>query len=261
MKNLILILVFLASSSALAVDLDTKASEKYALYAMMASNAYLKKDRTYFPIEDLGWVRVDLDGNPTSENSYSPSWLGRIFSNLQYDIWVNREKNMTVISFKGTDEKIDWIDGNLAFGISIPYKSAKKHVKNYLEKYPDQQVVLTGHSFGGGLALSVSLWKGIDAYVFNSSPRVFDGIKNNSSTAIRKTIYQEGDILQKLRQVYPKFLEIIPEKDIIKTNFEFGKESNHRADLLAEGILRCAIGDSELAKLALKIPNKVKCNF
>ena len=67
--------------------------------------------------------------------------------------------------------------------------------------------------------------------------------------------------MQKLRQVYPKFLEIIPEKDIIKTNFEFGKESNHRADLLAEGILRCAIGDSELAKLALKIPNKVKCNF
>lgn len=261
MKSLLVILLFLASSNAFPIDLDAKAAEKYALYAMMASNSYLKEDRTYFPIEDLGWIRVDLDGNPTPDNSYSPSWFGRIFSNLQYDIWENKQKNITVISFKGTDEKIDWIDGNLAIGMSTPYKSAKKHVKNYIKKHPDQEVVLTGHSLGGGLALSVSLWTGIDAYVFNSSPRVFDGLKNNSLPAIRKTIYQEGDILQKIRKFYPKFLKIIPETDIIKTNFDYGEQNNHRADLLAEGILRCAFGDAELVKVANKISNKVKCNF
>ncbi|OQK15902.1 hypothetical protein AU255_17095 [Methyloprofundus sedimenti] len=244
-----------------SIDLDKALAKKYALYAMMASNAYMKEDRTYFPIEDLGWVRVDLEGNTTSENSYTPSWVGKIFSNLQYDIWVNNDENKTVISFKGTDEKIDWVNGNFAVGISIPYKSAKKHVKEYIKHHPDREVVLTGHSLGGGLALSVSLWEGIDAYVFNSSPRVFDGIKNHSSPATRKVIFQEGDVLQKIRKVYPKFLKTIPAKDIVQTHFNYNGISNHRADLLAEGILRCATDDPKLSELAHKIPQKVECNL
>ena len=191
---------------------------------------------------------MDLDGKPTAENSYTPSWIGRLFSNLQYDIWVNEQKQLTVISFKGTDEKIDWLTGNFAAGISIPYKSAKKHVKDYIKKHPGRKVIVTGHSLGGGIALSVSLWEGVDAYVFNSSPRVFDGLKNHAEHAVRKAIYQEGDILQKIRRVYPKFLEIIPEQDVIRTNFIYHeKESNHRGDLIAEGVLRCATGDAELA--------------
>lgn len=261
MKRILVVIMLLMSRNAMAVDLDARSAEEYALYAMMASNAYMKADRTYFPIEDLGWVRVDLDGKPTSDNSYTPSWFGRIFSNLQYDIWVNEQKKLTVISFKGTDEKIDWLDGNFALGVSIPYKSAKKHVKDYIKEHPGRRVMVTGHSLGGGMALSVSLWEGVDAYVFNSSPRVFDGLKNHAAQAMRKAIYQEGDILQKIRSVYPKFLETIPEKDIIKTNFTYGKESNHRGDLLAEGILRCATGNAELVNVANKIPRKVECNF
>ncbi len=263
MKRAIVIFLFFSTNTALAVDLDSKSAEQYALYAMMASNTYHKQDRTYFPVEDLGWVRVDLDGNPAleNENSYSPCWLGRIFSSLQYDIWVNKQQRIAVIAFKGTDEKIDWLDGNLAIGVSIPYKSAKKHVKNYMQKHPDQKVVVTGHSLGGGLALSVSLWEGVDAYAFNSSPRVFDGFENHAAPAVRTAIYQEGDILQKLRRVSPKFLETVPEKDIIKTNFKYGEESNHRADLLAEGILRCATDDADLAKMAHKLPKKVECTY
>lgn len=241
-------------------DLDKALAKQYALYAMMSSNAYLKEDRTYFPIEDLGWVRVDLDGSPTSKNSYTPSWIGSIFSNLQYDIWVNKDENKTVISFKGTDEKIDWLNGNFSVGISIPYKSAKKHVKKYIKHHPNQDVVLTGHSLGGGLALSVSLWEGLDAYVYNSSPRVFDGLKNHSSPAIRKAIFQEGDILQKIRKIHPKFLKTIPPKDIVQTHFNYNGTSNHRADLLAEGILRCATDDLKLSEVACKIPQKVECN-
>jgi hypothetical protein len=230
---------------------------------MIASNTYHKQDRTYFPIEDLGWVRMDLDGNPASgnENSYSPSWFGRIFSNLQYDIWVNREQKITILAFKGTDEKIDWPNGDLAVGVSIPYKSAKKHLKNYIKEHPDRKVVVTGHSLGGGLALSVSLWEGVDAYVFNSSPRVFDGFTDHAAPATRKAIYQEGDILQKIRRVSPKFLETIPAKDIIKTNFSYSEENNHRADLLAEGILHCATDNAVLVKLANKLPKKVECTY
>jgi hypothetical protein len=261
MRSIVLVLLTIFSINAHSIDLDKTLAKEYALYAMMASNAYLKEDRTYFPIEELGWTRVDLDDNLTSKNSYTPSWFGRIFSNLQYDIWVNEEENKTVISFKGTDEKIDWVNGNLAVGISIPYKSAKKHVRKYVKNNPNRDVFLTGHSLGGGLALSVSLWEGIGAYVFNSSPRVFDGIKNHSSPATRKVIYQEGDVLQKIRKSYPKFLKTIPAKDIVQTHFNYDGVSNHRADLLAEGILRCATDDPKLAELARKIPQKVECEL
>lgn len=243
-------------------NLNSKLAERYALYAMMASNAYLdKNDRTYFPIENLGWSRVDLEGKPTKSNSYTPTWIGKIFSNLQFDIWEHDEKPLTVISFKGTDEKVDWAVANFWIGVSIPYKSAKKHVKKYIEKNSERKIVLTGHSLGGGIALSVSIWEGTDAFVFNTSPRLYDGRKNVNVPAIRKAIYQRGDILQKIRSRYPKFLEKIPTKDIIKTSFNYDGESNHRADLLAEGILRCASNDAKLAELAKRLPEKVKCNF
>jgi hypothetical protein len=243
-------------------ELDSVSAEAYALYAMMASNAYLDKDnRTYFPIEQLGWIRVDQDGNPTDHNSYTPSWIGKVFSNLQFDVWEHKDKSLTVISFKGTDEKIDWLVANFSVGISIPYKSAKKHVKRYMKNNSDRTMVLTGHSLGGGLALSVSLWEGVDAYVFNSSPRLYDGWGDHNEPATRKAIYHGDDFLQKIRGRYPKFLEKIPAEDTIKTNFDYGNLNTHRADLLAEGILRCAFGNAEFAALAKQIPEKVQCNF
>jgi len=238
-------------------------SENYAIYAMMSSNAYLDSTRTYFPIEKLGWVRVDLDGKPTNKNSYSPTFLGKLFSNLQFDIWENRKLNKTVISFKGTDEKIDWIVSNLWFGPSVPYKSAKKHVEEYINKNNKQKsnIVLTGHSLGGGLALSCSLWLGIDAYVFDPSPRVFDGWRNHKEPAIRKVVYQEKEVLSKVRSFWPKFSEVIDEKDIYQTSFDFNV-NDHRSDYLAEGLLRCSTNNSELAELAKKVtPEKVSCNL
>ena len=245
-----------------ARQLPKEKAKDYALYAMMASNAYLKSDRTYFPIEELGWVRVDLDGHPTNENSYSPSWIGKLFSNLQFDIWELRDSNKTVISFKGTDEKIDWIVSNLWIGSSIPYKSAKKHVEEYIKSHPSRTVEVTGHSLGGGLALSSSLWLGVDAYVFNSSPRVFDGWKNHKKPATRIAIYQEKEILSKVRSFWPKFKEVMKEEDIYQTNFNYNDVNSHRADYLAEGLLRCSTNNQKLMELANKVlPIKVSCDL
>jgi hypothetical protein len=246
-----------------ATPLPKNEAAKYALYAMMSSNAYLNTKRTYFPIEELGWIRVDLDGKPTDKNSYSPKTLfGRLLSNLQFDIWEHQESNKTVISFKGTDEKIDWIVSNSWIGPSVPYKSAKKHVKEYIEKNPKRTVVATGHSLGGGLALSVSLWLGIDAYAFNSSPRVYDGWGDHNEPATRKAIYQENEVLSKVRSFWPKFFEVMDERDIFQTNFDYKGVSDHRADYLAEGLLRCSSNDQELVELGKRIsPVKVECNL
>lgn len=248
-----------------AKQLPKEEAANYSLYAMMASNAYLDPERTYFPIEELGWVRVDLDGKPTDKNSYSPNtFWGKLFSNLQFDIWEHQNSNKTVISFKGTDEKIDWVVANSWFGPSVPYKSAKKHVKDYIKKHPEREksLVVTGHSLGGGLALSISLWLGKDAYVFNSSPRVYDGWGDHKEPATRKAIYQENEALSKVRSFWPKFFEVMNEDDIFQTNFNYNGVSNHRADYIAEGLLRCSTNNKELSELAKKlVPVKVSCNM
>lgn len=272
MKLIIVIIICTFSSYTKAAEnLTPELAEKYALYAMMSSNAYHDKNRTYFPIEKLGWQRVDRKGRPTDKNSYSPKWLGKIFSNLQYDIWENKNSNTTVIAFKGTDEKIDWFTGNLGAGISIQYKSAKKHVRKYIKKHRKRTIILTGHSLGGGLAISVSLWlpNKLKAVVFNPSPRLYDGFGDHNQVGERIAIYQNGDILNKLSNIYPKFYNLVQLKDktrnidVIKTNFTYDEsQSKHQADLLAEGILRCATNNPDYVKLANELTTtKIECNF
>ena len=147
--------------------LTREASNEFALLAMMASNAYVNDpEKIKFPLEKLGWKKVDEGGRevPPGRNSYRvKTFFGRLFSNMEFDIWEDTRSNRTVIAFKGTKEKVDWFSGNMSVGISVPYKSAKKHVQLYREAHPDRQLMLTGHSLGGGLALSSSLWIGVDA--------------------------------------------------------------------------------------------------
>ena len=89
----------------------TQANE-YALKAMMSSRAYVRKqDRTLFPVESLGWKKVNLMGEavPPDKNSYTPSTAaGKTLSSLQFDIWENTASLETIIAFKGTDEFADW---------------------------------------------------------------------------------------------------------------------------------------------------------
>ncbi|MFT5097930.1 MAG: hypothetical protein ACI9HY_000036 [Planctomycetaceae bacterium] len=262
---LFILIVQPASANGEIQVFNTEYANSLALFAMLSSNAYVNKtQRTRFPVEQLGWKKVYPDGSPVPDdkNSYTPkTWLGDIFSSLQFDIWEHQISNDTIIAFKGTDEKWDWTAGNLAIGVSIQYKSAKKHVKKYRDLNPDRNIMLTGHSLGGGLALSVSVWEGIHAYVFNTSPRIFDGIKNHSEPAIRKTLFQDREVLQALRKVYPKFLEKMSNDDIIKANFDYGESGGkHRADLLAEGLLRCS-DSPDLVKIATQISTKVQCYF
>lgn len=237
-------------------------ADEVVLYAMMASSAYADDvEKTRFPLEKLGWKKVDLQGTavPEGRNSYRPkTFVGDLFSNLQYDIWEDQNSNRTVFAFKGTHELIDWFSGNLALAISIPYKSAKKHVHAYRAAHPQRTVAVTGHSLGGGLALSVSFWEGVDAVVFNSSPRVFDGTANNNKLAHRLAVFQEGDVLQKIRRSYPKFLEKVSPDQIVETHFDYGRRNAHRSDLLAEGLLACST-DPALRAIAGELTLSVSC--
>jgi hypothetical protein len=245
-----------------ARPLTRSIANEVTLYSMMASNAYADDlEKTSFALDRLGWKKVDLQGQPVpgSRNSYRPkTFAGDVFSNLQFDIWEDSNSRRTVFAFKGTKEKIDWFTGNLMLGISIPYKSAKKHVREYMTAHPDRTVTVTGHSLGGGLALSVSFWEGVDAVVFNTSPRIFDGLKNQNKPATRLAVFQEDDILQKVRRWYPKFLASIKPEQIVETRFDYVNRNTHRSDLLAEGLLACST-DPALKELASETKLTVAC--
>jgi hypothetical protein len=117
---------------------------------------------------------------------------------------------------------------------------------------------VTGHSLGGGLALSVSFWEGVDAVVFNTSPRVFDGLENQNKPAQRLAVFQEKDILQKVRRHYPKFLAKIKPEQMVETHFDYAGRSAHRSDLLAEGLLACST-DAGQQELAASVKLTVGC--
>lgn len=227
-----------------ATPLTVSLADELVLYAMMSSNTYVdEKERQFFPIEKLGWRKVDLEGKivQPGANSYEPkSIVGHALSSLQFDIWEEESSNRTVFAFKGTDELSDWLMGNMIIGISIAYKSAKKHVREYKTMHPGRSVTVTGHSLGGGLALSVSAWEGDDAFVFNTSPRIFDGMREIKKRARRIALFQKDEILQDLRKVYPKFLSMFGASEIVESQFDYGGRELHRIDLLAEGLIACS---------------------
>lgn len=225
--------------------LNEKIAAKYALYAMMASNSYHEKNKMYFPIEKWNWILVDEDGDPTNE----PTKDGFI-TGFAYDIYQHQDSNNSVIAFRGTDSKKDWTVSNLAIPFSIPYKSARKAVRKFLHKFPERSLTLVGHSLGGGLALGASCHHGVPAFVFNPSPRVFDGLGDYHEKAVRICFFQKGDALTSIRDAWSdKFLSVVNENDIYESDFEYG--GKHDSDLLAEGFRLLGLSeDPKLAELA-----------
>jgi len=217
-------------------------AEKYVVYAMMSSNAYHKTDRAKFALEKLGWIQVGLNDLPTDQ----PTKESR--SGLAYDIYKKQGTNEAVMAFRGTDSKRDWPTGNLMAGALIQYKQAREAFDAYRESHPNEKIIVTGHSLGGGLALSISVRKGIDAIVFDSSPRIFDGLGDKHLPATRVLIYQDGEVLEIIRKYSKKIFEVIPQENIFECFFDFGTRNivnKHRSDYLASGLLELGAKENQ----------------
>ncbi len=217
---------------------------RYAVYAMMASNAYHKKDRTVFPLEKLGWTLVDRDGNPTT----APTREHKL-SGLAYDIYEKQGTDEVVWAIRGTDSKRDYLWANFAVPpFALQYQKIHKEFAEYAKEHPAKHVVVTGHSAGGGLALSVSVQHGVDAVVFDASPRIFDGIGDRHRPARRVLIYQQGEILEFVRRYWKKISEVVPGETVYRCAFDFPNVSKHRSDYLARGLLDLGVvANPELA--------------
>jgi|GEM_PF-847465 len=226
---------------------------KYAIYAMMASNSYHKKDRVKFPVELLGWIQVDENGKQTTKPTKKHPLSG-----LAYDIYEKQGTDEIVFAIRGTDSKLDYPVSNFAFPpFNIQYKQMNEEFGEYIRNHPNKKVVVTGHSLGGGLSLSVSVHHGVDAITFDPSPRVFDGLGDIHRKAIRVAIYEDGEVLENLRNHWSKFHEVVSNDQIYQCSFDFGKVSKHRGDYLALGLLKLgATVNKELMPILDALPKK-----
>ena len=107
-----------------------------------------------------------------------------------------------IIAFRGTDSRglADWFYGNLGNtqreqGLEL-YR--EERAKLDAEGGKGVPIAVTGHSLGGAIALQVSLENaGVDAFVFNTSPR-YTLLQPNANR--RVAISERGDILEALRK-------------------------------------------------------------
>jgi hypothetical protein len=246
-KNLstnILILIFLVStvgcsstsySKIVPRNVTGSVAGENAYLAMMSSNTYHKEKREYFPIENIGWQQFTFDDKPMAK-PYRPTFKDD-WNGLAYNIY-KKEKN-TVFAYRGTDGFWDWIFANLSLVYSPAYSKAFKMFKTYKDSHPTENIIVTGHSLGGGIALGVSVRnEGVEAVVFDPSPRIFNGLENYDKKAERTVIYQEKEILETVRKGWTTIPKIVSNKKIYKSSCDFKKKSNHRGDLLAKCLLR-----------------------
>ena len=132
--------------------------------------------------------------------SYAPNGKVIYFINdhktgLQTGITISRRQKRISVVFRGTDSKLDWYY-NFNFRQKLLYKNVRVHegfyrqlhsngsyqllvdvVKEQLEKYPNYEIIVSGHSLGGALStlfgfeLSKEIQNKITIYSF-ASPRV-----------------------------------------------------------------------------------------
>lgn len=106
----------------------------------------------------------------------------------------NNKKPKVVVAFRGTQGIFDWVCGNFR---KTQNNKAIKFVKEVREAYPasDYELITTGHSLGGALALETSCLYGAHSYVFNASYHLKKRACKNSSKYDKVNVEEKGDIL------------------------------------------------------------------
>jgi len=84
----------------------------------------------------------------------------------------SNNSNILIIAYEGTTASslMDW-DANLSHALTntVPkqYSEGLIFAEKILSEYPNHEIILTGHSLGGGIATFVGLSLGLKAYTFN----------------------------------------------------------------------------------------------
>lgn len=196
-------------------DSAGSAAANFAIYAMVANNAYKESSRKHFDLPE-NWKRIKQVDDEQS--------------GLQFDIYEvakggsNKE---LVIAFRGADSE----DDNPATS-NKQYGLVDKLIPDIVRNNPNTKITAAGHSLGGGLALHTSLvFDGIDAYAFNPSPRVYR--HGNNKPNRRYMINEKGDPINKVRIIWKD----VPGTTEWEFDFSDDGEKQHFSYPLALGLL------------------------
>lgn len=90
-----------------------------------------------------------------------------------YAVAFQTLNNEVVISYRGSNDLLDWFDSNFVFVMDMFIPADLINALNFYKeislKYYDKDVILTGHSLGGALATFVSIMEDVPAVVFNAA--------------------------------------------------------------------------------------------
>lgn len=118
---------------------------------------------------------------------------------------VDPTDNRTIVAFSGSDELVDW-GNNLGQGAGLPtpqYGEAVAFANKWKQREGDN-VILTGHSLGGGLASYASIKTDLHATAINSAPLALDHLGLNPFDALRITqYYVPGEALSVVNKLNP----------------------------------------------------------
>lgn len=131
-------------------------------------------DDVYAPKEqrkgapELGWR--PLTDSEMLDKGINPAKLVNKKSGLQAHIYTDDDGNVALV-FVGSNERRDWIPTNFGQGLGIEvaqYKQAIELSKGLKEIYGNN-LIIAGHSLGGGLAAASSMATGAPAVTFNAA--------------------------------------------------------------------------------------------
>lgn len=146
-----------------------------------------------------------------------------------------------IVAYAGTRDAKDW-KANIGQGLGLPTKQYNEAVQfaNKWKASAGNNVILTGHSLGGGLASYASLKTGLHATAVNSAPLALDHLGLNPFKAFNITqYYVPGEALSVLNKannldIRPGFQIAVQGKNSILD--PRSTITNHSLDSVAPGI-------------------------
>lgn len=244
-----------ASISFIPDEAKMKIAKESYIYALLSNNVYRdSKSKPIFEILSLPEpVRYESDNGLAIE---------------EYRIIENGKLAEIIVVFEGTtfSSLEDWKANLSIYYEPKQYSQAKNHVEGLVKEAKEKGVRLTatGHSLGGGIALNMSYhFEGVDAYVFNTSPRAFFDAKEIPSNK-RVSIGESGEILGAGRWLWHEKLSDFPSYTYNFMKWKKGLTrgvNEHSIYYLSRGLLLYAASEGERRAAEIFENNILKSNY
>jgi hypothetical protein len=206
------------------------------------------------PEDNYGWKKLSADPESLKKIGLCPEDFNP--QNIEFRAALYQKDGRTVFVIKGTESIEDWLH-NLKQGIGIKdeyYEHAIEVGQKLKDLYGDD-LEISGHSLGGGLATAVGLVTKSKTTVFNPAgvhPKTIEGYALDNSDI--KTYQVEGEILTTVQENRETLIPAVTTMTLGGVLGPVGLVSGERAGLrmIEKGDLPKATGDIEKLQVSPK---------